>query len=145
MRCSVKHAGFRFLVKFVQSWPSWVVIHRLRRQRRARARLEWAFTRNWIARIEYSEECTAPGDASGRQGSFPDGSRSFEEIDHLSIGAGGTASQLSSIATVDFYRGVSPLRVTECKSSCVQGLRSDLVTGVGGSSFSCCLLIFIGW
>ena len=32
----------------------------------------------------------------------------FEEIDRLSIGVEGTASLLSSIATVDFYRGVPP-------------------------------------
>ena len=43
-----------------------------------------------------------------RQGFFPDGSRSFEEIDRLSIGVEGTASLLSSIATIDFYRGVPP-------------------------------------
>jgi hypothetical protein len=56
----------------------------------------------------WEEECTAPGAVSGRQGFFPDGSRSFEEIDRLSIGAEGIASLLSSIATVDFYRGVPP-------------------------------------
>ena len=56
----------------------------------------------------WEEECTAPGAVTGRQGFFPDGSRSFEEIDRLSIGAEGNASLLSSIATVDFYRGVPP-------------------------------------
>src|SRR3984957_12853707 len=56
----------------------------------------------------WEEECTAPGAVTGRQGFFPDGSRSFEEIDRLSMGAEGTASLLSSIATVDFYRGVPP-------------------------------------
>src|SRR5215470_9851483 len=56
----------------------------------------------------WEEECTAPGAVAGRQGLFPDGSRSFEEIDRLSIGVEGTASLLSSIATVDFYRGVPP-------------------------------------
>jgi hypothetical protein len=56
----------------------------------------------------WEEECTAPGAVAGRQGFFPDGSRSFEEIDRLSIGVEGTASLLSSIATVDFYRGVPP-------------------------------------
>src|SRR5580704_13116801 len=54
------------------------------------------------------EECTTPGAVTGRQGFFPDGSRSFEEIDRLSIGAEGTASLLSSVATVDFYRGIPP-------------------------------------
>ena len=56
----------------------------------------------------WEEECTRRRAATGRQGFFPDGSRSFEEIDRLSIGVEGTASLLSSIATVDFYRGVPP-------------------------------------
>jgi L-asparaginase len=56
----------------------------------------------------WEEECTSPGSPKGRQGFFPDGSRSFEEIDRLSIGADGKASLLSSIATVDFYRGLPP-------------------------------------
>jgi hypothetical protein len=56
----------------------------------------------------WEEECTAPGSLKGRQGFFPDGSRSFEEIDRLSIGADGKASLLSSIVTIDFYRGVPP-------------------------------------
>jgi L-asparaginase len=56
----------------------------------------------------WEEECTFPGSPIGRQGFFPDGSRSFEEIDRLSIGVDGTASLLSSIATIDFYRGVPP-------------------------------------
>jgi L-asparaginase len=56
----------------------------------------------------WEEECTSPGAITGRQGFFPDGSRSFEEIDRMSIGVEGTASLLSSIATIDFYRGVPP-------------------------------------
>ncbi len=56
----------------------------------------------------WEEECTAPGALTGRQGFFPDGSRSFEEIDRMSIGTDGKASLLSSIATIDFYRGVPP-------------------------------------
>jgi hypothetical protein len=56
----------------------------------------------------WEEECTSPGALTGRQGFFPDGSRSFEEIDRLSIGTDGKASLLSSIATIDFYRGVPP-------------------------------------
>ena len=50
----------------------------------------------------WDEECTSPGSPIGRQGFFPDGSRSFEEIDRMSIGVDGTASLLSSIASVDF-------------------------------------------
>src|SRR5438105_2878776 len=56
----------------------------------------------------WEEECTLPGAPNGRQGFFPDGSRSFEEIDRMSVGVDGTASLLSSIATIDFYRGVPP-------------------------------------
>ncbi len=56
----------------------------------------------------WEDECTVPGGPIHRQGFFPDGSRSFEEIDRLSIGVEGTASLLSSIATIDFYRGVPP-------------------------------------
>jgi len=61
----------------------------------------------------WEEECTFPGSPVGRQGFFPDGSRSFEEIDRLSIGVDGTASLLSSIATIDFYRGVPPAGFTK--------------------------------
>lgn len=43
-----------------------------------------------------------------RQGFFPDGHRSFEEIDRLSVGIDGTAGMLSGIADVDFYRGAPP-------------------------------------
>ena len=46
-------------------------------------------------------------EAVARQGFFPDGSRSFEEIDRLGIEDRGTASPISSRASVDFYR-VSP-------------------------------------
>src|SRR5687767_11259233 len=61
----------------------------------------------------WEEECTAPGATTGRQGFFPDGSRSFEEIDRLSVDVKGSASVLSSIATVDFYRGVPPSGYTK--------------------------------
>ena len=40
----------------------------------------------------WEEECTSPGAPNGRQGFFPDGSRSFEEIDRMSIGVEGAAS-----------------------------------------------------
>jgi L-asparaginase/Glu-tRNA(Gln) amidotransferase subunit D len=56
----------------------------------------------------WEEECTAPGSPLGRQGFFPDGSRSFEEIDRFSIGVDGMASQISSLADIDFYRGAPP-------------------------------------
>ena len=56
----------------------------------------------------WEEECTSAGAPTGRQGFFPDGSRSFEEIDRMAVGVEGAASLLSSIATIDFYRGVPP-------------------------------------
>ena len=52
----------------------------------------------------WEEECTAPGSAQARQGFYPDGSRSFEEIDRLGIGDDGTAGLLSAIADVTFHR-----------------------------------------
>ncbi|MBX9842694.1 MAG: asparaginase domain-containing protein [Xanthobacteraceae bacterium] len=61
----------------------------------------------------WEEECTTPGGTVHRQGFFPDGSRSFEEIDRLSIGVEGSASLLSSIASIDFYRGVPPSGFTK--------------------------------
>ena len=63
----------------------------------------------------WAEECAEPGapEARARQGFFPDGSRSFEEIDRLSVGADGTASLISSIATIDFYRGAPPAGFTK--------------------------------
>jgi L-asparaginase len=51
-------------------------------------------------------ECTAPKApaAQARQSFYPDGSRSFEEIDRLSVGAAGVGNLISSFADVDFYR-----------------------------------------
>lgn len=63
----------------------------------------------------WEEECSsleAP-ESKARQGFFPDGSRSFEEIDRFSIGNDGMASQISSLATVDFYRGAPPAGYTK--------------------------------
>lgn len=63
----------------------------------------------------WDEECAYPGAPSdrARQGFFPDGSRSFEEIDRLSLGADGMASQISSRAVVDFYRSAPPAGFTK--------------------------------
>jgi hypothetical protein len=63
----------------------------------------------------WEEECASPGAPAtkARQGFFPDGSRSFEEIDRFSIGIDGTASPISSLATVDFYRGAPPSGFTK--------------------------------
>lgn len=58
----------------------------------------------------WEEECTGPGAPAerARQSFFPDGSRSFEEIDRFGIGDDGTASLISSVAEVDFYRCAPP-------------------------------------
>jgi L-asparaginase len=74
----------------------------------------------------WEEECAEPGAtaARARQGFFPDGHRSFEEIDRLSIGADGTAGLLSGLADIDFYRGAPPGGFTK-------GLPERLRTDVG--------------
>ena len=58
----------------------------------------------------WEEECTTAGapDEEARQGFYPDGSRSFEEIDRLMVDDAGIASSISALADVDFYRGVPP-------------------------------------
>jgi hypothetical protein len=63
----------------------------------------------------WEEECAFPGapEAGARQGFFPDGSRSFEEIDRLGIGDDGTASLISTLADVDFYRIQPPSGYTK--------------------------------
>jgi hypothetical protein len=74
----------------------------------------------------WEEECAealAPA-AQARQGFFPDGSRSFEEIDRLSVTGEGKASALSSFAEVDFYRLLPP-------SGYTKGLPAALRTDVG--------------
>jgi L-asparaginase len=63
----------------------------------------------------WEEECAAAGapEAKARQGFFPDGSRSFEEIDRLSIMMNGTSNGISSKAAVDFYRVAPPAGYTK--------------------------------
>jgi L-asparaginase len=58
----------------------------------------------------WEEECAAPGAPAekARQGFFPDGSRSFEEIDRLGIGVKGEGNLISSKAEIDFYRVLPP-------------------------------------
>ena len=74
----------------------------------------------------WDEECASPGAPieRARQGFFPDGSRSFEEIDRFSIGVDGMASAISQLATVDFYRGAPP-------SGYTKGLPAHLRTDKG--------------
>jgi L-asparaginase/Glu-tRNA(Gln) amidotransferase subunit D len=63
----------------------------------------------------WDDDCSEPGApaAKARQSFFPDGSRSFEEIDRLSIGVDGKASMLSTLAEIDFYRGAPPSGYTK--------------------------------
>src|SRR6201996_9194247 len=71
-------------------------------------------------------ECTEPGApaSQARQSFYPDGSRSFEEIDRLSVGAAGVANLISSFADVDFYRVLPPAGYTK-------GLPASQRTDVG--------------
>ena len=63
----------------------------------------------------WEEECATPGatSAKARQGFFPDGSRSFEEIDRLSVSSAGVGNLISSFAEVDFYRVLPPAGYTK--------------------------------
>jgi hypothetical protein len=63
----------------------------------------------------WEEECAFPNapEAKARQGFFPDGSRSFEEIDRLQIGEHGTGNLISSKAEIDFYRILPPSGYTK--------------------------------
>jgi len=58
----------------------------------------------------WEEECAAPKapDAKARQPFFPDGTRSFAEIDQMAIGTEGTGNLISSLAEIDFHRIVPP-------------------------------------
>src|SRR5579859_3087170 len=58
----------------------------------------------------WEEECAVPNapDSQARQGFFPDGSRSFEEIDRLSVLDTDKVNGISSLADIDFYRAQPP-------------------------------------
>ena len=74
----------------------------------------------------WEEECAASNapDAKARQGFYPDGSRSFEEIDRLSIDPNGVVNSISALASVDFYRLLPP-------SGYRKGLPAALRTDIG--------------
>jgi len=74
----------------------------------------------------WEEECAFPNapEAKARQGFFPDGSRSFEEIDRLQIGDKGTGNLISAKADVEFYRVLPP-------SGYTKGLPADGRTDIG--------------
>jgi len=63
----------------------------------------------------WEEECALPNAPApqARQGFFPDGSRSFEEIDRLQVTAEGHAGAISAIAEVDFIRLLPPAGYTK--------------------------------
>ena len=58
----------------------------------------------------WEDECAVPyaPDENARQGFFPDGARSFEEIDRLQISGDGVGNLLSDFADFDFYRAMPP-------------------------------------
>ena len=74
----------------------------------------------------WEEECADPGASQerARQGFYPDGSRSFEEIDRLGIDEHGHGNLISSKAEVDFYRIIPP-------AGYKQGLPASQRTDVG--------------
>ena len=56
----------------------------------------------------WEEEGTMPFGLKHRQGFYPDGSRSFEEIDRTQIGVDGVVNEISAQADVDFFRSLPP-------------------------------------
>jgi hypothetical protein len=74
----------------------------------------------------WEDECAYPRAPHHlvRQTFYPDGSRSFEEIDRLGIGDMGWGCQISSKADVDFYRPLPP-------SGYTKGLPASQRTDVG--------------
>jgi L-asparaginase len=65
----------------------------------------------------WEEECAFPGapPEKARQGFFPDGARSFEEIDRLHVGEKGTGNLIASKADVTFYRVLPPAGYTKAQ------------------------------
>ncbi|MDB5775482.1 MAG: L-asparaginase [Herbaspirillum sp.] len=58
----------------------------------------------------WDDDCAFPGAPAdqARQGFYPDGSRSFEEIDRLEVSYAGIGNMISSKADVDFFRIMPP-------------------------------------
>jgi L-asparaginase len=78
-----------------------------------------------------------PGSNIARQPFFPDGSRSFEEIDRLSVGMDDHASLISTIADIDFYRIAPPGGYTK-------GLSAEARTDIGTGDFQPILAWLLG-
>ncbi|MEN3367191.1 MAG: L-asparaginase, partial [Burkholderiales bacterium] len=76
----------------------------------------------------WDEDCAFPKAPAAkiRQGFYPDGSRSFEEIDRLHIGVKGIGNLISAKADVDFYRIMPPGGYTQGLSA---GRRTDRGAG----------------
>ncbi|MBV8936118.1 MAG: asparaginase [Alphaproteobacteria bacterium] len=74
----------------------------------------------------WEEECAFSGapESKARQGFFPDGSRSFEEIDRLQVGEHGVGNLISGKADIHFYRILPP-------SGYTRGLSADHRTDIG--------------
>jgi len=74
----------------------------------------------------WEEECTDPGAPAerARQPFYPDGARSFEEIDRLGVGERGLGNLISSRAEIDFFRVLPPAGYTK-------GLSAERRTDVG--------------
>lgn len=77
----------------------------------------------------WEEECAFAGapEAEARQGFFPDGARSFEEIDRLQVGEAGTGNLIAARAEIDFYRILPP-------SGYTKGLEADRRTDTGAGA-----------
>ena len=74
----------------------------------------------------WEEECPVPLGVLQRQGFYPDGSRSFEEIDRTQIGVDGVVNEISAQADVDFFRSLPPAGFTK---GMPKSKRSDLGDG----------------
>ena len=87
----------------------------------------------------WEEECAVPfaPDEQARQGFFPDGSRSFEEIDRTQIGVDGTVNQISGKADIDFYRIMPPGGFREGLANALRQDKGegDISTEVRGQDF----------
>src|SRR6185437_6464595 len=85
----------------------------------------------------WEDDFIKPGSNIARQPFFPDGSRSFEEIDRLSVGMDDHASLISTIADIDFYRIAPPGGYTK-------GLSAEARTDIGTGDFQPILAWLLG-
>ncbi len=69
---------------------------------------------------DVAAEPDAP-EGRARQGFYPDGSRSFEEIDRFGIEENGLGNAISTLAEVDFYRVMPPGGFTRGRAKAARG------------------------